>query len=96
MTIAAATKVARRLASGPYGYSQGARTSAYARNGKLGVAGLAALQVPVQMGRQIRHQKHRIRRILPQGQPHHRPVGAVHLPVEPQGQVHPLYFFSPP
>ena len=42
MTIAAATKVARRLASGPYGYSQGARTSAYARNGKLGVAGLAA------------------------------------------------------
>lgn len=42
MTIGAATKVARRLASGPYGYSQGARTSAYARNGKLGVAGLAA------------------------------------------------------
>jgi len=42
VTIAAATKVARRLASGPYGYSQGARTSVYARNGKLGVAGLAA------------------------------------------------------
>lgn len=41
MTIAAATKVAKRLATGPYGYGQDDRTSALADNGKLGVAGLA-------------------------------------------------------
>lgn len=41
MTIAAATKVARALASGDYGYDQSGRWSALADNGKLGVAGLA-------------------------------------------------------
>lgn len=42
MTIAAATKVARRMASGPYGYNQMKRTTSLADNGQLGVAGLAS------------------------------------------------------
>lgn len=33
--------VAKKLATGNYGYTQGARLSAYAKNGKLGVDGLA-------------------------------------------------------
>ena len=41
MTIAAATKVARALASGPYGYNQADRWSAMSAVGKLGAAGLA-------------------------------------------------------
>lgn len=40
MTIAAATKVAKRLATGNFGYGQDDRTSALADNGKMGVAGL--------------------------------------------------------
>ncbi len=43
MTVTTVLKVARRLASGPYGYGQDDRWGALADNGKLGTAGLAAV-----------------------------------------------------
>lgn len=42
MTIAALVAIAKRMATGPYGYNQADRMSMLSSNGKLGLAGLAA------------------------------------------------------